>query len=75
MEVTIVGIQISSFVSSDGKSISGANVYYTFARFGVEGFACDRCWFPSRIEVLPSPGDKVKLYFNKIGKLVSYEPC
>lgn len=74
MEVTVIGIRLSSFSGSDGREISGANVYYTYPLSGCNGLACDRCWFPSRLEVLPSPGDRIRIYFTKNGKVSMFEP-
>lgn len=74
MEVTVIGIRISSFTGSDGRQISGANIYYTYPISDCDGLACARCWFPSRFEVLPSVGDKIRIYFTKTGKVSMYDP-
>lgn len=74
MEVTVIGVRVSSFISVGGDRISGANVYYTYTLSGCDGLACDRCWFSSRFEVLPSPGDKIRIYFTKSGRVSMFEP-
>lgn len=75
MVVTVIGVQISSFATEDGRTISGANVYYTYEKGDCNGLASSRSWFPSRLGSYPSPGDVIKIYYTKFGKVASFEVC
>lgn len=59
----VVGVQMKSFTSKDGKTITGYNVWYTYERTGVDGVVTDRIFVSDRVcyrsNFTPHVGDVV----------------
>ena len=60
---TIVGVQLKSFNTKDGNTITGYNVWYTYDRKGVDGVVTDRVFISDRVcnrsNFTPHVGDVV----------------
>ena len=74
MLVKIVGIRRNfSFLTKDGKEISGSNIYITRDQEGVEGLMCEKYFLNSKFDTTPlKPGVDIELFFNRYGKVDSY---
>lgn len=46
---TIVGVQLKSFTTNDGKTVTGYNVWYTYERDGVDGVVAERVFVSDRV--------------------------
>lgn len=75
---TIVGVQMKSFNTKDGKSITGYNVWYTYDRTGVDGLVTDRVFISDRVcnrsNFTPHVGDVVRAFaYTRFGSLLCVE--
>jgi hypothetical protein len=71
---TIVGVQMKSFTTKDGKSVTGYNVWYTYERNGVDGVVTDRVFVSDRVcnrsNFTPHVGDVVTAFsYTRFGSL------
>lgn len=71
---TIVGTQMNSFTTKDGKTITGYNVWYTYERTGVDGLVTDRVFISDRVcnrsNFTPHVGDVVRDFaYTRYGSL------
>lgn len=71
---TIVGVQMKSFTTEDGKKITGYNVWYTYERTGVDGLVSDRVFISDRVcncsNFTPHVGDVVRAFaYTRYGSL------
>lgn len=64
---TIVGVQLKSFTTKDGNTVTGYNVWYTYDRTGVDGVVADRVFISDRVcnrsNFTPHVGDVVTAFF------------
>ena len=70
----VVGYKRADFKPKDSDSeIKGINLFVTFKRDGVQGFACERLFVSdSRAgNYLPKVGDEVDIFYNRYGKVES----
>lgn len=75
----IIGVQLKSFISNDGTTITGYNVWYTEERKGVDGQAADRIFVSDRVSnrsnFTPHVGDIIEsISYNKFGRLFEVHP-
>lgn len=75
---TIVGVQMKSFNTKDGKIITGYNVWYTYDRTGVDGVVSDRVFVSDRVcnrsNFTPHVGDVVRAFtYSRFGSLYQVE--
>lgn len=76
MENVVVGAKKTSFVTKDTKeTIEGYNIYVTYDAAGVEGQAADRFFISMAKsgEWKPTPGDIIKIIYNRFGKVDAVE--
>lgn len=71
---TIVGVQLKSFITKDGKTITGYNVWYTYDRTGVDGVVTDHVFISDRVcnrsNFTPHVGDFVRSFaYTRFGSL------
>lgn len=71
---SVVGVQMKSFSTDDGKTITGYNVWYTFECSGVDGVVADRVFVSDRVcnnsNFTPHVGDVVRGFsYNRYGSL------
>lgn len=71
---TIVGVQLKSFTTKDGNTITGYNVWYTYERTGVDGLVTDRVFISDRVcnrsNFTPHVGDVVRCFaYTRFGSL------
>lgn len=71
---SIVGVQMKSFTTKDGKTVTGYNVWYTYERSGVDGVVTDRVFVSDRVcnrsNFTPHVGDVVRDFaYNRFGTL------
>lgn len=71
---TVVGVQMKSFKSDDGKTITGYNVWYTYERTGVDGVVAERVFVSDRVcnvsNFTPHVGDVVRDFaYTRFGSL------
>lgn len=76
--MTIVGTRYVSFDDDKtGRKVEGKTFYYNQARDGVDGLVSDKVFVSSQalrdIGYEPKPGDEVYAYFNRYGKVSSFE--
>lgn len=76
---TIVGVQLKSFKTKDGKTITGYNVWYTYELPGVDGLVSDRVFVSDRVSnqsnFTPHVGDIIEsICYNKYGRLIEVRP-
>lgn len=76
---TIVGVQLKSFNTKDGKTITGYNVWYTYDFSGVDGVVSDRMFVSDRVcnrsNFTPHVGDIIEsFWYNKFGRLYEVRP-
>lgn len=67
----VIGIQNSSFVTKDGKQISGMFLYLSEERSNVQGVATERIFLSEDKLSGYSPvvGDDIRPYYNRFGKV------
>lgn len=75
---TIVGVQLKSFTTKDGKIITGYNVWFTYERTGVDGVVSDRVFISDRVcnrsNFTPHVGDVVRAFcYTRFGSLYQVE--
>lgn len=68
----IIGIRPSSFTGTDGKQVSGQNIYLTYPLESGEGSGAERV-FVTREKLdhwlyRPKVGDEVEVVYNRYGK-------
>lgn len=71
---TVVGVQMKSFKTDDGKTITGYNVWYTYERIGVDGVVAERVFVSDRVcndsNFTPHVGDVVRGFaYTRFGSL------
>lgn len=71
---TIVGVQLKSFTTKDGNTVTGYNVWYTYDRTGVDGVVTDRVFISDRVcnrsNFTPHVGDVVRGFaYTRFGSL------
>lgn len=71
---TVVGVQMKTFKTDDGKIITGYNVWYTYERSGVDGVAAERVFVSDRVcnnsNFTPHVGDVVRDFaYTRFGSL------
>lgn len=76
---TIVGVELKSFKTNDGKTITGYNVWYTYDFPGVDGVVSDRIFVSDRVSnrsnFTPHVGDIIEsICYNKFGRLIEVRP-
>lgn len=76
---TIVGVQLKSFTTKDGKTVTGYNVWYTYERDGVDGVVAERVFVSDRVcnrsSFTPHVGDVIEAFaYNKYGRLYQVYP-
>lgn len=68
----IIGIRPSSFTGSDGKTVSGQNIYLTYPLENGEGSGAERVFVTvekvSQWPYRPKVGDEVEVVYNRYGK-------
>lgn len=75
----IIGVQLKSFTTKDGTTITGYNVWYTEERKDVDGLAADRIFVSDRVSnrcnFTPHVGDIIEsISYNKFGRLFEVHP-
>ena len=75
----IIGVQLKSFTSKDGTTVTGYNVWYTEERKDVDGLAADRIFVSDRVSnrsnFTPHVGDIIEtISYNKFGRLFAVYP-
>lgn len=75
----IIGVQMKSFVTKDGKTITGYNVWFTEERKDVDGIISDRVFVSDRVcnrsNYTPHVGDDIEAFaYNKFGRLYRIYP-
>lgn len=75
----IVGVQMKSFTTKDGKTITGYNVWFTEERKDVDGITADRVFISDRVcnrsNYTPHVGDVIDAFaYNKFGRLYLIYP-
>lgn len=70
----IVGVQLNSFTTKDGNTITGYNVWYTYDREGVDGLVTGRVFISDRVcnrsNFTPHVGDVVRGFaYTRFGSL------
>lgn len=75
---TIVGVQMKSFNTKEGKTITGYNVWYTYDLPGVDGVVSDRVFVSDRVcnrsNFTPHVGDVVRAFtYTRFGSLYQVE--
>lgn len=75
---TIVGVQMKSFTTKDGKTVTGFNVWYTCECTGVDGLVTDRVFISDRVcnrsNFTPHVGDVVCGFsYTRFGSLYRVE--
>lgn len=75
----IIGVQLKSFTTTDGTTITGYNVWYTEERKDVDGLAADRIFVSDRVSnrsnFTPHVGDVIEsISYNKFGRLFEVRP-
>lgn len=76
----IIGCRVSSFVSEDGKKITGMNVWLGARVPSNEGdgyCSVERVYLSEKILMAYTPvcGDVVIIHYNKYGKVAKVETC
>ena len=71
---TVVGVQMKSFKTDDGKTVTGYNVWYTYERTGVDGVVSERVFVSDRVcnnsNFTPHVGDVVRDFaYTRFGSL------
>lgn len=68
----IIGIRPSSFTGTDGKTVSGQNIYLTYPLENGEGCGAERVFVTrdklERWPYYPKVGDEVEVVYNRYGK-------
>lgn len=75
----IVGVQLISFKTKEGKTITGYNVWFTEERKDVDGITADRVFVSDRVcnqsNYTPHVGDLIDAFaYNKFGSLYRIYP-
>lgn len=75
---TIVGVQMKSFTTKEGKTITGYNVWYSYDRTGVDGVVAERVFLSDRVcnnsNFTPHVGDVVLGFaYTRFGSLYRVE--
>lgn len=69
----VIGIRPSSFNGSDGKTVSGVNLYLTEKLSQGEGYSAERVFVTqaklNEWNYAPAVGDQVELSYNRYGKV------
>lgn len=72
-DFTLVGIRIVRFNGSDGKPVSGVNLYYTYEHEQCEGVCTDRIFLTddkfSKLSFVPGIGGHFRIIYNRYGKI------
>lgn len=71
---TIVGVELKSFTTKDGNTVTGYNVWYSYDRKGVDGVVTDRVFISDRVcnrsNFTPHVGDVVRVFaYTRFGSL------
>lgn len=71
---SVVGVQMKTFKTDEGKTITGYNVWYTYERVGVDGVVADRIFVSDRVcnnsNFTPHVGDVVRGFaYTRFGSL------
>lgn len=77
-EWNVIGYQNVDFTAPDGKVIKGIRLYLTVPADpdrGAFGDVCSTQFIPNRIAYTPMVGDRIRLSFNRYGKVQSVETC
>lgn len=69
MHVTVIGVQPVNFTGSDGRQVTGHNLYVTYPSDRVEGVVSMKVFIPSRIVFVPNVGDEIDIIYNRYGKV------
>lgn len=74
MEIfTLVGIRTIKFDGSDGKPVSGVNLYFTYEHEECEGVCTDRIFLSDakfgKISFVPGIGGRFQIVYNRYGKV------
>lgn len=68
----VIGYRKSEFDTSDGKHISGFNIYCSYPLEKGHGDGCDRLFVTdeklAQSGYIPSVGDTINVLYNKYGK-------
>lgn len=75
----IIGVQLKSFTTKDGSTITGYNVWFTEECKGVDGITADRVFVSDRVcnrsNFTPHVGDVIDAFaYNKFGRLYQIYP-
>lgn len=69
----LVGIRNVNFTGSDGRQVSGANLYFTYVDSQTEGVATEKVFIGSermmKLSFLPKVGCTCDLRWNKYGRV------
>lgn len=71
---TIIGVQLKSFTTHDGKTMTGYNVWFSYERAGVDGIVAERVFVSDRVcndsNFTPHVGDVVRGFaYTRYGTL------
>lgn len=71
----VVGFQRSQFTAQDnGQVITGVNIYVQCEDPKVTGYKCDRVYLgDGKCDYTPMLGDRIKVNYNRYGKVQSVE--
>lgn len=76
---TLVGMKDSDFKGSDGKQVTGINLYFTYEDETVKGVATERVFVHSdrvlKLSFMPEIGGSCDLRYNKYGKISDIVPA
>lgn len=75
----IIGVQLKSFTTKDGSTITGYNVWFAEERKDVDGITADRVFVSDRVcnrsNYTPHVGDVIDAFaYNKFGRLYQIYP-
>lgn len=75
--ITIIGVHSMDFTGNDGRAVAGIRLFYTYQAPNVEGLACDKVFLSvdavEKLAYVPMLGETVKAYYNRYGKISSFE--
>jgi hypothetical protein len=70
MRTKILGISKLNFVTNDGKTVTGTNLFIAFPDANVEGMRVDRVFVNQNISIPEiHPGVEADIFFNMRGKV------
>lgn len=73
MKCTVLGIQNIDYVNKTGKHVVGLKLFVSYVDSHVDGRACLDVYISGEVQISPSVGDDIILFYNRFGRCVGFD--